>query len=94
MDSGWLVVAPGKVQRQTKPPWANISELLSTALGRSHAIPHGHWSRDVADDAVAWDISARCEHLQRPAWRYLRCRRELEVCVLERKQGSGLATLA
>lgn len=93
-DSGLLAVAPGMLARQSQPPWANIAELLRTALARSHEPPHGHSRRGVADDEDALDISTHCARLQHPAWRYLRCRRELEGYALGTKQEIDLAMLA
>lgn len=92
MDSDCFAEGPGKLQIQTKLPWESISELPTTALAGSYEVPRDHSPRGVAGDVVALDISTRCVHLQHPAWRRLRCRRELEGCELAKKVGSELAT--
>ena len=92
MDSDCFEKVLGMLQDQTKLPLENISELRTTALARSHEVPRDHSPRGVVDDVVALGISSRCVRLQHPAWRRLRCRRELEGCELAKKAESELAT--
>lgn len=92
MGSDCFVEAPDMLQIQTKRPWESISEPPTTALAGSHEVRRDHSLRGAAGDVVALGISTRCVHLQHPAWRRLRCRRELEGCELAKKAGSELAT--